>query len=108
FYSTQNQLGRFPPISFSWVAGEAMADAGPSYPTARELLLVRRGVVFLSPSPRGAGAGDDRVRAVELELAELGYVLSARLRARVAAMSLDELTAWRAFARRALSAALGA
>lgn len=85
-----------------------MADAGASYPTARELLLVRRGVVFLSPSPRGAGAGDDRVRAVELELAELGYVLSARLRARVAAISLDELTAWRAFARRALSAALGA
>lgn len=83
-----------------------MADPGHTYTSARDLLLVRRGLVFLSS--QGSGAGDDRVRAVELELAELGYVLSHRLRARVAASTLDELVAWRAWILGRLAAALGA
>jgi hypothetical protein len=93
-----------------------MADPGKSYTTARELLLLRRGVVFLSSPNSGAAgrdqppqsSGDEHVRAVELELAELGYVLSTRLRARASAISLDELSTWRTWMLRRIEAALGA
>ncbi len=100
-----------------------MADAGPIHAAGgaagdpsspRELLLLRRGLVFLSSPWTGAADGQVRAtsdglcRAVELELADLGYVLSSRLRARLVAISLDELTAWRVWILRTLAAALGA
>ena len=70
----------------------------------RELLLTRRGVVCVTST--GVPSAD-QVRAVELELAALGYVLSSRLQARLAAASLDELAALRAWAIAALAAQVG-
>jgi hypothetical protein len=59
----------------------------------REVLLGRRGLVFV---PRVSSdlsrPSDEQVTALELELAALGYVVSYRLRAELAATSLDELT----------------
>ena len=74
--------------------------------TVRELLLTRRGLVFLSSE--GPRLPDEQVRAVELELAALGYVPSARLAARMAGCTLDELVAFRAWAVDALRAHVGA
>src|SRR5688500_9033990 len=74
-------------------------------PTVRELLLTRRGIVFLSSE--GARLPDEQVRAVEIELAALGHVPSARLAARLARCSLDELVAFRAWAIDALLAHVG-
>lgn len=75
-------------------------------PTVRELLLTRRGLAFFDS--RGERFADDGlVRALELELAELGYVLSARLRARLLLASVDELVGFRAWARAALLAHIG-
>ena len=65
-------------------------------PTVRDLLLTRRGVAFISS--RGAPLSEEHVRALELELAAVGFVLSSRLRARLAVSSLDELVAFRAWA----------
>lgn len=57
--------------------------------SVRDLLLARRGVALL---PHGVGSSrDDCVRAVELELAGIGYVVSARLRDRLSHSSLDQL-----------------
>jgi len=75
-------------------------------PTIRELLLTRQGLVFVSSE--GAPLPDGHVRAVEIELAALGHVMSARLRARLARASLDELVAFRAWAMGKLGAHLGA
>ena len=72
----------------------------------RELLLHRQGRVFL---PRGSQShGPQLIQAVELQLAELGYALSSRLRARLATLPLAELTAAQDFMYRTLAAALGA
>lgn len=71
----------------------------------RELLLTRTGRVFLESS--GPRLDDELVRAVEIELAELGYVLSSRLRARLATVTRDELVGFRAWARGALLAHVG-
>lgn len=73
--------------------------------TVRELLLTRRGLAFVSS--RGAALPDEQVRAVELDLAGVGYVLSSRLRARLATVTLDELVAFRAWALAALLARVG-
>ena len=61
--------------------------------TVRDLLLTQRGIAFVT-------TGADRlsqqvVRTVELELAEIGYVLSERLRASLSSCSLDDLGAFR-------------
>lgn len=66
--------------------------------SVRELLL-RRGLVFAFSSGR---VDDAVVRALELELADLGFVLSARLRGRLEQSSLDELVALRAWLLAAL------
>lgn len=73
--------------------------------TVRELLLTRRGLVFASAAGRVESA---LVRAVELELADLGYVLSSRLRARLEQTSLDELCALRLWMTSALKKRVGA
>jgi hypothetical protein len=69
-----------------------MANLFPN--SVRELLLARCSLVSLSIG--NGGSGDDLVRAAELELAELGYVVSDSLRHRLATCSpkglLDFLT----------------
>ena len=73
--------------------------------SVRDLLLTRRGVAFI---PAGSGAvRQDAVRAVELELAEIGYVLKSRLRDRLAVASLHDIVEFRAWAIGALLAHLG-
>jgi hypothetical protein len=74
--------------------------------TVRELLLTRRGVVVVAST--GPPLPEEQVRAVELELAELGYVLSARLRQRLSRGALDELVAFRAWSLAALRGHVGA
>jgi hypothetical protein len=73
--------------------------------SVRKLLLVRRGLVFVSSSGRVESA---IVQAVELELADLGYVLSARLRGRLEQCSLDELCGVRVWMLEALQTHVGA
>lgn len=72
---------------------------------AREVLLRRQGLVFVEP--QGTPAPAALVDAVELELANLRHVPSARLKARLAQLDVDALTAWSAWACDALAAALG-
>ena len=61
-----------------------MATAAPSNVT--ELLLMRQGRWFLPDEPAAANAGaadrDAALRGFELEAAQLGHVLSMRLRTR--------------------------
>ncbi|HEY7376658.1 MAG TPA: MXAN_6230/SCO0854 family RING domain-containing protein [Polyangia bacterium] len=74
--------------------------------TVRSLLLTRRGLVFapeLDAEVPGA-----LVRGVELELAELGFVASRRLRARLARQTPAALAALRERLVASLAAALGA
>jgi hypothetical protein len=73
--------------------------------SVRGLLLTRRGLVFVSSS--GPLLPEPQLQALELELAEVGYVLSSKLRARLRACSLDELVAFRAWALEALLAHVG-
>ncbi len=73
--------------------------------TTRDLLLRRAGLVFLEPAGTPAPAG--HVRAVELELAELGYVPSTRLSARLAQLGLAPLAVWNTWATGVLAAAVG-
>jgi hypothetical protein len=61
-------------------------------------------VVFVASAGKPTA---DQVRAVELELAGIGYVLSARLRGRLALTSLDELAGFRAWALATLLALAG-
>jgi hypothetical protein len=74
---------------------------------ARRVLLLRQGLVFADP---GAGRSPDRrlLEAVELELGELGYAASTRLRDRLASLSATELTEVQLWASRTLAASLGA
>ncbi|MEZ4301234.1 MAG: MXAN_6230/SCO0854 family RING domain-containing protein [Polyangiaceae bacterium] len=74
--------------------------------SVRQILLVRRGLAFVSST--GHDVLDSHLRALELELADLGYVLSHRLRARLARTSLDELADLRKWALRVLAEARGA
>jgi hypothetical protein len=73
---------------------------------ARELLLTRRGLLFLSDPQGGASARD--LDAVLLELAALGFVASARLRTALELQSTTQLTALRERAIAALAERLGA
>lgn len=56
-----------------------------------EVLLRRSGLVFI-PEQSGDVLQERYLRAVDLQLAELGYVVSSRLRARLARLPLPELT----------------
>lgn len=82
------------------------ADPPFSASATRAALLTRKGLVFVEG---GSGAASlDHVRAVGAQLAELGYVLSSRLRARLTVISLDELTTLQAWLYATLSEHLGA
>jgi len=65
-----------------------------------DVLLTRRGLVFVSSV--GEALSDNEVRAVEIELAGIGYVLSSRLRARLRTCWLRELAAFREWALQVL------
>ena len=73
--------------------------------TVRDVLLVSRGLVFVSSS--SSSQSENHVRAVEIELAELGYVMSSRLHARLTGCSLDELAEFRTWASTVLLAHVG-
>ncbi|HET9954503.1 MAG TPA: MXAN_6230/SCO0854 family RING domain-containing protein, partial [Polyangiaceae bacterium] len=73
---------------------------------AREVLLKRRGLVFVDSS---AGPQSERLlKALEVELSTLGYALSTRLRAALFQSSLEDLSATRAWVWAVLAAELGA
>ena len=72
----------------------------------QDFLLAQRGTVFVES--RATENPEVQVRALALELAEIGYVLSTRLEARLATASLDELTRLRIRALDVLLAHLGA
>src|SRR5438876_343592 len=74
--------------------------------TTRSLLLTRRGLVF-APEMDAEVPGA-LVRGVELELAELGYVVSRRLRARLGRQTAAAMAALREWLVAKLAAALGA
>lgn len=72
----------------------------------RELLLRRRGLVFVEPS--GDQLAERYVDAAEILLADLGYAFSTRLRERLAQMPLADLTVLQAWLRSTLAAKVGA
>lgn len=71
----------------------------------RELLLRRQGLVFVEPS--GDVLPVDYVRAVEVKLADLGYVPSMRLRSCLEKMTAQQLTHFQDWAWSVLSTNLG-
>lgn len=71
----------------------------------RETLLARRGIAFVDSV--GSPIPEAQLRAVELELADVGYLLSSRLKLRLARSSLDELVEFRAWTLKVLLAQLG-
>jgi hypothetical protein len=73
--------------------------------TVRSLLLTRRGLVF-APELNAEVPGS-MVQGVELELAELGYVVSRRLRVRLGRQTPGALSDLRAWLVSRLAAALG-
>ncbi len=72
--------------------------------SVRDILLTQRGLAFVSTAGVSAQYA---VRAVELELAELGYVISKRLQERLCRCSNEGLTAFRAETINALQEHLG-
>ncbi len=58
-------------------------------------------------STSGSAQPEHLVRAVELELAEVGYVVSSRLRARLATAAIEELAALRSWSVEALASHVG-
>lgn len=62
----------------------------------KDILLTRRGVAFVVSND--GTSSQEHVRALGLELADIGYVLSSRLSERLGAASLEELTAFRSWA----------
>jgi len=73
----------------------------------REVLLKRHGLVFFDDLSQGPELEARYVKAVELELAQLGYIPSARLAARMSRLALPALTALCGWLRAALAAAVG-
>jgi hypothetical protein len=68
--------------------------------TVRDILLTTRGLAFVATGTNELP--QECVRAVELELAAIGYVVSGRLRDRLSTCSLDELASFRDSMLRAL------
>ena len=72
----------------------------------RELLLRRQGLVWVGAT--GPRLSDHYVKAVEIKLAELGYAVSARLRACLERTSVGELTILQDWLWKVLEAQVGA
>lgn len=79
----------------------------PAFAATLDVLLRRRGLVFVD-RPAGAPLPEHVLRGLELEWAQLGYLPSSRLRARLARLSRDDLAALHARTMAALARALGA
>ena len=73
--------------------------------SVRDILLARRGVAFVGSQENLLP--DDTVRAVEIELAELGYSISAQLQRRLASCSPAGIAAFRDWALRVLAQQVG-
>ncbi|HNS95798.1 MAG TPA: hypothetical protein PKL73_02530 [Polyangiaceae bacterium] len=74
--------------------------------TVRSLLLTRRGIVFVSS--HGPRLPDSLLQALDLELSQLGYILSSRIRDRLSRCNLEELNEFRSWTITTLAAWLGA
>lgn len=73
--------------------------------SVRDILLTRRGVAFVPP---GVDTVPERlIRAIEVELADVGYVLRTRLRDRLACCSLLAVAEFRSWALGALLEHIG-
>lgn len=69
--------------------------SGDQQQSVEEVLLTRRGLVFL---PEGGGTtADALLRAVDLDLANIGYLPSTRLRKQLAALRVEEVCRVRAW-----------
>ncbi|PCC67195.1 RING finger family protein 4 [Nannocystis exedens] len=79
---------------------------GATFTATREALLRRQGLVFVAPGR--ATASERHLQAIELELAQLGYVASRRLRQRLATLAPDELALQPRLVAAALAAQVGA
>src|SRR5688572_24871616 len=79
--------------------------SGEQVKTVRDLLLTRRGIVFVSSG--GAIQSERLARAVELEAADLGYVFSSRLSGALARRSSVELSQLRTWLIETLEAHVG-
>ena len=79
--------------------------------TVRDLLLVRKGLVFLpreedwTQGVAPEAVTENQLRAVEISLADIGYALTTRLRERLGALPLFELAIVREHAAQCLSRA---
>jgi hypothetical protein len=74
-------------------------------PTTQDVLLTRKGLVFVEPG--GRHANDTHAKVVEVALAELGYALSTRLSTALARRSVPEIRELGSRTRAALSEHLG-
>ncbi len=84
----------FYPFEIAWAISSLFLSAVPmasdEHKTIRDLLLTRRGLIFPGvESPRPAPEG--YAKAVETELATIGYALSHRLRSRLVKKSIEDL-----------------
>ncbi len=75
------------------------------YKSVRDVLLTQRGLAFVTAAGQPADA--EKVCAVELELAEVGYVVSERLRRRFGTCSSTELADFLGWALSALTEHVG-
>lgn len=78
---------------------------GVTHTATREALLRRQGLVFVAPG--AATASERHLQAIELELAQLGYVISVRLRQRLATLTPEELAPHPRLVAGALAAQFG-
>ena len=83
-----------------------MTTALPLAPL-RDVLLRRSGLVFVEPAP-SVIASEDLLRAFDIHLAELGYAMTHRLRARIAGTDVAALEALRAWTAQVLSRPIAA
>lgn len=73
----------------------------------REVLLVRYGLVFLDDRSEGLPLPAEHVRAIEANLAQLGYVPTTRLSRRLSRLAVPELAALQRWICDTLAAQLG-
>src|SRR5690606_4813448 len=104
FRSTR--LGRFPAACIGLGGFGRLMGMDDTRDAARNLMLTRRGLLFLTPGKGGARARE--IEAVLLELAALGYVASARLRVALEGQSTAQLAVLREQTVAALAEQLGA
>jgi hypothetical protein len=73
--------------------------------TVRDLFLRDRGLLFVEPG--GGSTSESHLRVFELELAELGYLVSTRLRERLATLPVEDMLALHRWALPSLATVIG-